>query len=76
MIGNGVATHIAFLAIGLPKLLPSLAGPTVPATGHSISAASFSRTLAASALSVSGRTVLISMKSFPATFPESRPLVP
>lgn len=29
MIGNGVATHIAFLAIGLPKLLPSLAGPAL-----------------------------------------------
>jgi hypothetical protein len=29
MIGNGVATHIAFLAIGLPRLLPQLAGPTL-----------------------------------------------
>jgi hypothetical protein len=29
MIGNGVATHIAFLAIGLPKVLPMLAGPTL-----------------------------------------------
>jgi len=27
MIGNGVATHIAFLSIGLPKLMPMLAGP-------------------------------------------------
>lgn len=27
MLGCGVATHIAFLSIGLPKLLPSLAGP-------------------------------------------------
>ena len=27
MLGNGVATHIAFLSIGLPKLLPWLAGP-------------------------------------------------
>ncbi len=27
MIGNGVATHIAFLSIGLPRLLPSLSGP-------------------------------------------------
>ena len=27
MIGNGVATHIAFLSIGLPKLLPMLSGP-------------------------------------------------
>jgi uncharacterized membrane protein len=26
MIANGVATHIAFLSIGLPKLLPMLAG--------------------------------------------------
>lgn len=26
MIGNGVATHIAFLSIGLPKILPMLAG--------------------------------------------------
>ncbi len=29
MLGNGVATHIAFLAIGLPKILPMLAGPTL-----------------------------------------------
>jgi len=29
MIGNGVATHIAFLGIGLPKILPMLAGPTL-----------------------------------------------
>jgi len=29
MIGNGVATHIAFLSIGLPKLLPMLSGPTL-----------------------------------------------
>lgn len=29
MLGNGVATHIAFLAIGLPRILPSLAGPTL-----------------------------------------------
>jgi hypothetical protein len=29
MIGNGVATHIAFLSIGLPKLLPMLAGPVL-----------------------------------------------
>jgi hypothetical protein len=29
MLGCGVATHIAFLSIGLPKLLPSLAGPTM-----------------------------------------------
>ena len=27
MIGNGVATHIAFLAIGLPRLWPVLSGP-------------------------------------------------
>ena len=27
MLGNGVATHIAFLSIGLPKLLPWLVGP-------------------------------------------------
>ena len=27
MIGNGVATHIAFLSIGLPKLVPLLSGP-------------------------------------------------
>jgi hypothetical protein len=27
MVGNGVATHIAFLSIGLPKLLPMLSGP-------------------------------------------------
>ena len=29
MIGNGIATHIAFLAIGLPRLLPQLAGSTL-----------------------------------------------
>ena len=27
MVGNGAATHIAFLAIGLPRLLPVLQGP-------------------------------------------------
>lgn len=27
MLGNGVATHIAFLSIGLPRLLPMLSGP-------------------------------------------------
>ena len=26
MLGNGVATHIAFLSIGLPRLLPELGG--------------------------------------------------
>lgn len=26
MLGNGVATHIAFLSIGLPRLLPALSG--------------------------------------------------
>ena len=29
MLGNGVATHIAFLSIGLPKLLPFLAGSSL-----------------------------------------------
>ncbi len=29
MIGNGVATHIAFLSIGLPKLMPQLSGPVL-----------------------------------------------
>jgi hypothetical protein len=29
MLGNGVATHIAFLGIGLPKVLPMLAGSTL-----------------------------------------------
>lgn len=29
MLGNGVATHIAFLSIGLPKVLPMLAGATL-----------------------------------------------
>lgn len=28
MIGNGIATHIAFLLIGLPRVVPQLAGPT------------------------------------------------
>ena len=32
MIGNGVATHIAFLSIGLPKVLPMLAGPVLQNT--------------------------------------------
>ena len=26
MLGNGVATHIAFLGIGLPRLLPAVDG--------------------------------------------------
>lgn len=29
MIGNGVATHIAFLQIGLPKILPILSGSSL-----------------------------------------------
>ncbi len=29
MVGNGVATHIAFLQIGLPKMLPMIAGPVM-----------------------------------------------
>lgn len=29
MLGNGVATHIAFLSIGLPKVLPFLAGSSL-----------------------------------------------
>lgn len=29
MVGNGAATHIAFLAIGLPRLLPQLGGSTL-----------------------------------------------
>jgi len=29
MMGNGVATHIAFLGLGLPRLLPELAGGTL-----------------------------------------------
>lgn len=29
MVGNGIATHIAFLSIGLPKLLPMLSGPVL-----------------------------------------------
>jgi uncharacterized membrane protein YiaA len=29
MLGNGIATHIAFLTIGLPKLLPFLAGSSL-----------------------------------------------
>lgn len=32
MVANGVATHIAFLSIGLPKLLPMLAGPLLQNT--------------------------------------------
>lgn len=26
MLGNGIATHVAFLAIGLPRLLPAVNG--------------------------------------------------
>jgi hypothetical protein len=29
MMGNGVATHIAFLGLGLPRLMPELAGSTL-----------------------------------------------
>jgi uncharacterized membrane protein len=29
MIGNGVATHIAFLSVGLPRVLPMLSGPVL-----------------------------------------------
>lgn len=29
MLGNGVATHIAFLQIGLPKILPMISGPVM-----------------------------------------------
>lgn len=29
MLGNGVATHVAFLAIGLPRLLPGVDGATL-----------------------------------------------
>jgi uncharacterized membrane protein len=29
MLGNGVATHIAFLSLGLPRLLPSVDGTTL-----------------------------------------------
>ena len=33
MIGCGVATHIAFLLVGLPRLLPGLAGPGLQTAG-------------------------------------------
>lgn len=29
MLGNGIATHIAFLSIGLPRLMPALKGDTL-----------------------------------------------
>lgn len=29
MLGNGIATHIAFLSLGLPRLLPSIDGATL-----------------------------------------------
>ena len=29
MLGNGIATHVAFLAIGLPRLLPAVDGATL-----------------------------------------------
>ena len=32
MLGCGVATHIAFLSIGLPRVLPGLAGPAMQTT--------------------------------------------
>ncbi|WP_242111688.1 hypothetical protein [Luteimonas aquatica] len=31
VLGNGIATHIAFLAIGLPRLLPAVEGETLQA---------------------------------------------
>jgi uncharacterized membrane protein len=33
MIGNGVATHIAFLLVGLPKVMPMLSGPMLQNIG-------------------------------------------
>ncbi len=33
MLGNGIATHVAFLAIGLPKLLPSVDGAALHYAG-------------------------------------------
>ncbi len=32
MLGCGIATHIAFLSVGLPRLLPGLAGPVMQTT--------------------------------------------
>ena len=52
---------------------PCRAGPVVPPTGHSTKAAPLARTLAASATSVAGCTVLMSMNSLPTTTPLSSP---
>ena len=59
-----------------PKSFPSFAGPTLPPTGQSTSAAPFARTLFASAASIPGRTVLISMKSLSRASPARRPSAP
>ena len=59
-----------------PSSLPSRAGPTVPPTGHSTKTAPLARTFSASATSVSGCTVLISMTSLPLMVPASRPAGP
>ena len=56
-----------------PMSLPARAGPVVPPTGHSTNAAPLARTSCASAISVSGCTVLISMTSLPSRFSESSP---
>ena len=54
----------------------SRAGPVVPPTGHSTKAAPLRRTFSASASSVAGCTVLISMKSLPCTSPARSPSGP
>ena len=59
-----------------PINLPCRAGLVEPPTGHSTIAASLARTLAASASSVCGRTVLISMNNLPCTSPASSPDAP
>ena len=52
------------------------AGTTEPPTGHSTTAAPFSRTARDSALAASERTVLISMNSLPLTSAFRRPSAP
>ena len=59
-----------------PISLPWRAGPVEPPTGHSTKTAPFARTFAASATSVCGCTVLISMKSLPRTSGASSPDAP
>ena len=59
-----------------PNKVPSLAGPTVPPTGHSTNSPPAAITLAAKAICVSGRTVLISISTLPFKFADKIPFGP